>query len=91
MDHRHRHRVAFRGLSRRLLTQLIDIARASGLKTLSADILTVNHPMLALSSALGFELDDPLGDGGVARATLHLNGSHDARVASAGTATWKGS
>jgi acetyltransferase len=70
-----------RGLSRRLLTQLIDIARASGLKTLSADILTVNQPMLALSRALGFELDDPLGDGVVVRVTLRLHGSPDARVA----------
>jgi acetyltransferase len=70
-----------RGLSRRLLTQLIEIARASGLKAISAHILTVNQPMLALSRALGFELDDPLGDGTVARATLRLHGSHDARVA----------
>jgi acetyltransferase len=69
-----------RGLSRHLLTQLIDIARASGLKTLSADILTVNKPMLALSRALGFELDDPLGDGAVARATLRLSGSHHAAL-----------
>lgn len=61
------------GLSRRLLTQLIDIARASGLKTLSADILAVNEPMLALSRALGFELDDALGDGAVTHATLRLN------------------
>jgi acetyltransferase len=70
-----------RGLSRRLLTQLIGIARASGLKTLSADILTVNQPMLALSRALGFELDDALGDGTVAHATLRLNGSHHVRLA----------
>jgi acetyltransferase len=70
-----------RGLSRRLLTQLIDIARASGLKTLSADILTANEPMLALSRALGFELDDPLGDGAVTRATLRFNRSDDARIA----------
>jgi acetyltransferase len=69
-----------RGLSRRLLSQLIDIARASGLKTLSADILTVNHPMLALSRALGFELHDRLGDGAVTCATLRLNGPRDARV-----------
>jgi acetyltransferase len=69
------------GLSRRLLTQLIDSARASGLKTLSADILTINRPMLALAGALGFELDDPLGDGTVARATLRLHGSAGARVA----------
>jgi acetyltransferase len=70
-----------RGLSRRLLTQLIDIARAAGLKTLSADILTVNEPMLALSRALGFELHDPLGDAKVAHATLRLHGSPGARVA----------
>jgi acetyltransferase len=70
-----------RGLSRRLLTQLVDIARASGLNTLSAHILNVNQPMLALSRALGFELDDPLGDGAVARATLRLQDSHDAHVA----------
>jgi acetyltransferase len=69
------------GLSRRLLTQLIDTARTSGLATLSADILAVNQPMLALSRALGFELEDPLGDGAVVHVRLRLHGSHDARIA----------
>jgi hypothetical protein len=37
--------------------------------------------MLALSRALGFELDDALGDGAVTRATLRLNRSNDAPIA----------
>jgi acetyltransferase len=60
------------GLGRHLMTQLIEIARARGLTTMSGDILTTNQPMLALASSLGFVIGEVPGEAGLKRATLAL-------------------
>jgi acetyltransferase len=51
-----------RGIGKRLLAKLIEVARARGLKRLYGDILATNRPMLELVRKLDFKLerhDDP--------------------------------
>ena len=51
-----------RGIGKRLMAKLIDIARRRGVKRLYGDILATNRPMLELVRKLGFALerhDDP--------------------------------
>ena len=62
-----------RGLGRRLMVQLVDVARGRGLKTMIGHVLATNQPMLAFAQALGFEIADSRGDATVKRATLVLN------------------
>lgn len=60
-----------RGIGKRLLAKLIDIARRRGVKHLYGDILATNRPMLELVGKLGFKLerhDDPT----LTRAALSL-------------------
>jgi len=60
-----------RGIGRRLLAKLIEVARRRGLKRLYGDILAMNRPMLELARALGFTLgrhEDPT----LTRASLDL-------------------
>ena len=60
-----------RGIGRRLLAKLIEVARRRGLKRLYGDILAMNRPMLGLVRALGFTLgrhEDPT----LTRASLDL-------------------
>jgi acetyltransferase len=51
-----------RGIGRRLLGKLVDVARRHGIKRLYGDILAMNRPMLELARKLGFRLsrhEDP--------------------------------
>jgi acetyltransferase len=51
-----------RGIGKRLLGELVDVARRRGLKRLYGDILGTNRPMLELVRKLDFTLsrhDDP--------------------------------
>jgi acetyltransferase len=49
-----------RGLGRRMLELLIEVARSRGLETMIGHVLSGNQPMLALCAKLGFEIsDDP--------------------------------
>ena len=60
-----------RGIGKRLLAKLADIARRRGVKRLYGDILATNRPMLELMRKLGFNLgrhDDPT----LTRASLDL-------------------
>ena len=60
-----------RGIGRRLMEKLIEVARRGGLKRLYGDILAINRPMLGLMRKLGFELqrhEDPT----LTRAVLDL-------------------
>lgn len=60
-----------RGIGKRLLAKLIDIARRRGLKRLYGDILSTNRPMLEFVRKLGFTLarhEDPT----LTRALLEL-------------------
>ncbi len=62
-----------RGIGRRLLGKLVEIAHRGGLKRLYGDILAMNRPMLELVRKLGFTLgrhQDPT----LTRATLELGG-----------------
>jgi acetyltransferase len=60
------------GLGRRLMTQLIEVARSRGLAGMSGDILAANQPMLALLASLGFTIGESPGDAGLRRAALGL-------------------
>jgi acetyltransferase len=60
-----------RGIGRRLLGKLVEVARRGGLKRLYGDILAMNRPMLELVRKLGFTLgrhEDPT----LTRAILKL-------------------
>jgi acetyltransferase len=61
-----------RGLGRRLMEQLIDVARARGLRSMVGHVLAENRGMLALAQKLGFVVGDS-GEGPmVKRAVLAL-------------------
>ncbi|KAB2313655.1 GNAT family N-acetyltransferase [Betaproteobacteria bacterium SCN2] len=47
-----------RGIGRRLMDALMDIAREKGLKTMEGDVLAGNRNMLNLASALGFSIGE---------------------------------
>ena len=62
-----------RGIGKRLLAKLIEVARRRGLRRLYGDILGTNRPMLAFVRKLGFKLEtheDPT----LTRASLDLRG-----------------
>lgn len=63
-----------RGLGRRMMTQLIEVARARGLRTMIGHVLGSNHGMLDLCTALGFVVSDSVDDPAVKRVTLTLSG-----------------
>jgi len=63
-----------RGIGKRLLAKLIELARRRGVKRLYGDILGMNRPMLEFVRKLGFTLtrhEDP----SLTRATLELRAS----------------
>lgn len=61
------------GLGHRLMTQLIEIARAQGLKTMTGYILAANQGMLDMAGSLGFTMKDSREDPAVKCATLALS------------------
>ena len=61
-----------RGIGRRLLAKLIDIARRRGLRRLYGDILGTNRPMLEFVRKLGFKLERHE-DATLTRASLDLS------------------
>ena len=61
-----------RGLGRRLMGALIEVARGRGLKWMIGHVLAQNAPMLALVEQLGFESDPSGDDPGTRRVTLAL-------------------
>jgi acetyltransferase len=60
------------GLGRRLMTQLIEVARSRGLSAMSGDILAANESMLGLLANLGFTVGFAPGEPRLKRATLAL-------------------
>jgi len=64
-----------RGLGRRLMVALIDVARARGLKQMMGHVLAQNTPMLTLVELLGFELSADPEDPSTRRVTLALRRS----------------
>jgi len=64
-----------RGLGRRLMGALIDVARARGLKQMFGHVLAQNTPMLTLVELLGFELSADPEDPSTRRVTLAMRRS----------------
>jgi acetyltransferase len=64
-----------KGLGRRMLELLIDVARSRGLKAMVGHVLAANQPMLALCGKLGFQISDHPDDMTLKRATLVLGAS----------------
>ncbi|MGV3626196.1 MAG: GNAT family N-acetyltransferase [Betaproteobacteria bacterium] len=62
-----------RGLGRRMMTQLIAVARTRGLQTMIGHVMGSNRGMLSLCQSLGFVLADDAEDPAVKRVTLALN------------------
>jgi acetyltransferase len=63
-----------RGIGRRLMEKLIEVARGRGVRQLYGEILALNQPMLGLMRRLGFHLERNPDDATVTRATLSLRG-----------------
>jgi acetyltransferase len=62
-----------KGLGRRMLERLIEVARSRGLEEMVGHVLAVNQSMLALCGKLGFEVSDHPDDGTLKRVTLILD------------------
>jgi len=61
------------GLGRRMMTQLIAVARARGLKAMIGYVLGNNHAMLGLCQSLGFAVAENVEDPALKCVTLVLN------------------
>ncbi|HEY6241701.1 MAG TPA: bifunctional acetate--CoA ligase family protein/GNAT family N-acetyltransferase, partial [Burkholderiales bacterium] len=64
-----------KGLGRRMLERLIEVARWRGLRTMVGHVLAGNQPMLGLCRKLGFKIADHPEDTAVRRAVLDLSAS----------------
>jgi acetyltransferase len=64
-----------KGLGRRMLERLIEVARWRKLRSMEGHILAGNQPMLGLCKKLGFEISDHREDPAMKRATLLLDAS----------------
>ncbi len=62
-----------RGLGRRMMTELIKVAKARGLSSMIGHVFASNRGMLHLCEALGFVITDSADDPQVKRATLALD------------------
>jgi acetyltransferase len=61
-----------RGLGRLLLGELLEAARANGLRRLSGDVIATNERMLALGHTLGVPTRTSVAESGVVRLVLEL-------------------
>ncbi len=61
-----------KGLGRRMLELLIEVARSRGLEAMIGDVLSGNQPMLGLCQKLGFEASDHPEDAAARRVRLAL-------------------
>ena len=61
------------GLGRYMMAQLVEVARARGLASMTGEILASNQGMLKLASRMGFETGPSPTDPTVRRATLRLS------------------
>jgi acetyltransferase len=62
-----------KGLGRRMMEQLIAVARARGLRSMVGHVLAENRGMLHLCQSLGFAISDSAEGAMVKRATLTLD------------------
>ena len=63
-----------RGLGRRMMTQLIEVALTRGLQTMIGYVLGSNRSMLSLCQSLGFVITENAEDPMLKRVTLALKG-----------------
>jgi len=56
-----------KGLGQKLMTALMDAARAKGLKVMAGEVLKTNTNMLKLMNRLGFSIEDSLDDDNIKR------------------------
>ncbi|HEX9396698.1 MAG TPA: GNAT family N-acetyltransferase [Burkholderiales bacterium] len=68
-----------RGIGRRMMEKLIDVARQLGVGTMYGDVLSINVHMLTLLRRLGFTFSRHPEDATVTRATLPLRKDQAAR------------
>jgi acetyltransferase len=61
-----------RGLGRRMMAALSEVARARGIRSLIGFVLGGNHSMLQLCEKLGFEISESAGDRGVKKVEAPL-------------------
>ena len=61
-----------KGLGRRMMETIIEVARSRGLEVMIGHVLAANQPMLSLCAKLGFALSDHPEETAVRRATLVL-------------------
>ena len=61
-----------KGLGRRLMSQVIDVARARGLRSMIGHVLSENRGMLQMCQGLGFAITDSIEGAMIKRATLAL-------------------
>jgi acetyltransferase len=61
-----------KGLGRRMLQTIIDVARSRGLEVMVGHVLAANQPMLTLCAKLGFRISEHPEDSTVRRAILDL-------------------
>jgi acetyltransferase len=61
-----------KGIGRRMMERLIEIARVRGLETMEGEVLAQNRDMLELAEGLGFNIGGVTGDESVRRVTLAL-------------------
>ncbi len=62
-----------RGLGRRMMTELVAVARMRGLRTMIGHVMGSNRGMLSLCQSLGFVITENAEDPAVKRVTLVLN------------------
>lgn len=74
-----------KGLGRRMLALLIDVAKKRGLKFMIGDVLAANRGMLTLCRALGFAVSDNADDATARRVMLPLVAGTTQGPAQAGT------
>lgn len=63
-----------RGLGSALMSGLIDAARTRGLQVMEGIVMSSNHKMLGLMTALGFDIESVPGDPTIRRVVKHLAG-----------------
>jgi len=61
-----------RGIGRRMLAKLVDVARGRGLQRIYGDVLSTNRPMLELTARLGFARGQHPDDATITRVSLDL-------------------
>jgi len=61
-----------KGIGHKLMGSLMDAARSKGLKTIEGQVLSKNHNMLTLTTALGFSISESEGDRGVKKIAKAL-------------------